>query len=197
MGLNTNGVDQRWSITGSLFHSSKVYTVAVVVKIDNTTSTSQFIFGGFHNGGLTRFSGAMYRADQSPKYIAKAKSSATIYSPASGSADFTPSGTDWNIFIFSRSVTGAAAGAFAASAVKAAAADEVSRKRLEETIRSSTNATEAQIKSIDQYITKQSIATATTDDQLRPALSRLIRSTNDVTKAQELLNLSQEIAAAT
>jgi cell division protein FtsB len=92
---------------------------------------------------------------------------------------------------------GAAAGAFAASAVKAAAADEVSRKRLEETIRSSTNATEAQIKSIDQYITKQSIATATTDDQLRPALSRLIRSTNDVTKAQELLNLSQEIAAAT
>lgn len=92
---------------------------------------------------------------------------------------------------------GAAAGAFAASAVKAAAADEVSRKRLEETIRSSTNATEAQIKSIDQYITKQSIATATTDDQLRPALSRLIRSTNDVTRAQELLNLSQEIAAAT
>jgi cell division protein FtsB len=92
---------------------------------------------------------------------------------------------------------GAAAGAFAASAVKAAAADEVSRKRLEETIRSSTNATEAQIKSIDQYITKQSIATATTDDQIRPALTRLIRSTNDVTKAQELLNLSQEIAAAT
>ena len=92
---------------------------------------------------------------------------------------------------------GVAAGAFAASAVKAAAADEVSRKRLEETIRSSTNATEAQIKSIDQYITKQSIATATTDDQIRPALTRLIRSTNDVTKAQELLNLSQEIAAAT
>jgi hypothetical protein len=92
---------------------------------------------------------------------------------------------------------GAAAGAFAVSAVKAAAADEKARKSLEQTIRSNTKATEAQIASIDDYITKQSIATATTDDELRPALGRLIRSTNDVKKAQDLLTLSQEIATAT
>ena len=92
---------------------------------------------------------------------------------------------------------GAAAGAFAVSAVKAAAEDEKSRKSLEQTIRANTRATDEQIKSIDTYITKQSIATATTDDLLRPALSRLIRSTKDVTKAQELLTLAQEISAST
>jgi hypothetical protein len=92
---------------------------------------------------------------------------------------------------------GAAAGAFAISAVKAAAEDEVGRKKLEQTIRSNTKATEQQIAAIDDYITKQSIATATTDDVLRPALSRLIRSTKDVTEAQDLLNLAQEISVAT
>jgi hypothetical protein len=94
-------------------------------------------------------------------------------------------------------VVGAAAGAFAVSAVKAAAADEAARKTLEQTIRSNTKATEEQISAIDTYITTQSIATATTDDVLRPAFARLIRSTNDVAKAQDLLSLSQEIATAT
>jgi hypothetical protein len=94
-------------------------------------------------------------------------------------------------------VVGAAAGAFAVSAVKAAAQDEAARKTLEQTIRSNTKATEEQINAIDTYITKQSIATATTDDVLRPAFARLIRSTNDVAKAQDLLSLSQEIATAT
>ena len=92
---------------------------------------------------------------------------------------------------------GAAVGAFAVSAVRAAAEDEKARKSLEQTIRANTQATEQQIAAIDTYIDKQSIATATTDDVLRPALSRLIRSTNDVTKAQELLSLAQEISTAT
>jgi hypothetical protein len=92
---------------------------------------------------------------------------------------------------------GAAATAFAVSAVKAASEDEKARKSLEQTIRANTKATDDQIKSIDTYITKQSIATATTDDVLRPAFARLIRSTNDVAKAQDLLSLSQEIASAT
>jgi hypothetical protein len=92
---------------------------------------------------------------------------------------------------------GAAATAFAVSAVKAAAQDEESRKKLEQTIRANTRATEEQIAAIDSYITKQSIATATTDEELRPAFARLVRSTQDVTKAQELLSLSQEIATAT
>jgi hypothetical protein len=92
---------------------------------------------------------------------------------------------------------GAAVGAFAISAVKAAAEDEKARKSLEQTIRASTKATEDQIAANDTYIDTQSIASATTDDVLRPAFARLIRSTNDVAKAQELLSLSQEIATAT
>jgi hypothetical protein len=92
---------------------------------------------------------------------------------------------------------GAAIGAFAIASVKAAAEDEAGQKKLEETIRNTTNATAEQIAGIDKYVTAQSIATATTDDVIRPALSRLLRSTGDLTKAQELLTLSQEIAAAT
>ena len=92
---------------------------------------------------------------------------------------------------------GAAVGAFAISAVKAAAEDEKARKSLEQTIRSSTKATEEQIAGLDDYISKQSIATATTDDVLRPAFARLVRSTEDVTKAQDLLSLAQEISTAT
>jgi len=91
---------------------------------------------------------------------------------------------------------GAAIGAFALASVKAAAEDEVGQRKLEETIRNTTNATAEQIAGIDKYITKQSIATNTTDDVLRPALSRLVLATKDVTKAQELLSLAQEIAAA-
>ena len=92
---------------------------------------------------------------------------------------------------------GAAAVAFGVSAVKAAAEDEKARKSLEQTIRSNTKATEQQIAGLDDYISKQSIATATTDDILRPAFARLVRSTNDVTKAQDLLSLAQEISTAT
>lgn len=92
---------------------------------------------------------------------------------------------------------GAAIGAFAISAVKAAAEDETAQTKLQETIRNTTNATTEQIAGIDKYITAQSIATATTDDVIRPALSRLLRATGDLTKSQELLTLSQEISVAT
>ena len=92
---------------------------------------------------------------------------------------------------------GAAIGAFAVASVKAAAEDEVGQKKLEETIRNTTNATAEQIKGIDKYVTAQSIATATSDDVIRPALSRLLRATGDLTKSQELLTLSQEISVAT
>jgi hypothetical protein len=90
-----------------------------------------------------------------------------------------------------------AIGAFALAAVKAAAEDETAQTKLQETIRNSTNATAEQIAGIDKYITAQSIATATTDDVIRPALSRLLRATGDLTKSQELLTLSQEISVAT
>lgn len=93
-------------------------------------------------------------------------------------------------------LAGAAIGAFAIASIKAAAEDETAQTKLQETIRNSTNATAEQIAGIDKYVTAQSIATATTDDVIRPALSRLILATGDVTKAQELLSLAQEISLA-
>jgi hypothetical protein len=90
-----------------------------------------------------------------------------------------------------------AATAFAVSAVKNALADEAAQRKLEETLRASTEANDAQIRSVGDWIDKTSIAIGVTDDKLRPAFSRLVRSTNDVEKAQQLLNLSLDIASAT
>jgi len=94
-------------------------------------------------------------------------------------------------------LVGGAATAFATQAIKNALADEAAQRKLEETIRASTNATAAQTAAVSQYIDKTSIAIGVTDDELRPALSRLIRSTNDITEAQDLLNLALDITAAT
>lgn len=92
---------------------------------------------------------------------------------------------------------GAAATAFAIQAVKNAAADEAAQRKLEETIRASTKATADQVAAVGAYIDKTSIAIGVTDDELRPSLARLVRSTNDVKKAQDLLNLALDISAAT
>lgn len=92
---------------------------------------------------------------------------------------------------------GAAVGAFAVSAVKAAAEDEAAQKQLANTILATTNATAQQVAGVEQYIKQTSIAIGVTDDQLRPAFARLVRSTKDVEEAQKLTNLALDIAAAT
>jgi hypothetical protein len=93
-------------------------------------------------------------------------------------------------------VAGAAALAFGADAVKAAAEDALAQEKLAETIRATTNATASQIKGVEDYITKTSIAIGVTDDQLRPAFSRLVRSTKDTEEAQRLLNLALDLSVA-
>jgi hypothetical protein len=91
---------------------------------------------------------------------------------------------------------GAAFTAFAVSAVKAAAQDQAAQQKLADTIKATTDATAQQIAGIDRYITKTSIAAAVTDDQIRPALARLARSTGDVQEAQDLLSLALDLSAA-
>ena len=90
-----------------------------------------------------------------------------------------------------------AAAAFAVSSIKNALADEAAQRKLEETLKATTTATEAQIKSVGDWIDKTSIAIGVTDDNLRPAFARLVRSTNDVEEAQKLVNLALDISAAT
>jgi len=96
---------------------------------------------------------------------------------------------------------GAAAGAMAIKigidAVKAAVEDEKAQISLAQTLRNTTKATDAQIKATEEYIDKTARATGVTDDQLRPSLDRLVRSTNDITKAQKLQQLALDISAGT
>jgi len=91
----------------------------------------------------------------------------------------------------------AALGAIAFDAVKAFAEDDAAAQKLGTTLKNVTGATEAQIKSVEDFITKTSRAAAVADDQLRPALDSLVRGTGDVTKAQNLLTLALDISAGT
>jgi hypothetical protein len=87
------------------------------------------------------------------------------------------------------------AGKLAVDGVNAAIADEAAQERLALTLRNVTGATNAQIKSTEDYITKTSLAFGVTDDELRPSLERLARATGDVEKAQKLQGLAIDIAA--
>lgn len=91
---------------------------------------------------------------------------------------------------------GAAAIAFGVSAVKAAAEDQAAQQKLNDTIKATTDATAQQIAGIDRYVTQTSIAAAVTDDEIRPALARLARSTGDVKESQDLLALALDLSAA-
>jgi hypothetical protein len=82
-------------------------------------------------------------------------------------------------------------------AVKAAIEDEKAQVSLAQTLRNTTKATDQQIATVEDYIDKTARATGVTDDQLRPSLDRLVRSTGDVTKAQKLQQLALDISAGT
>jgi hypothetical protein len=96
---------------------------------------------------------------------------------------------------------GAAAGAYAVKlavdGVKAAIEDEAAQIRLATALKNATGATNEMIASVEKQILKTSLATGVADEKLRPALQRLSLSTNDVTKAQDLLNLALDISQAT
>ena len=94
-------------------------------------------------------------------------------------------------------VAGGAALAFAGDAVKAAAEDAAAQEKLAATIKATTDATNGQIAGVEKYITQTSIAIGVTDDALRPAFERLVRSTKDTEEAQRLLNLALDLSTAT
>lgn len=82
----------------------------------------------------------------------------------------------------------------AAIFAKAAAEDEVSSAKLAGTLKTVTKAGDTQIASVEKFIAKASIWSATTDDEIRPAFDRLVRSTRNVGEAQKLTTLALEIA---
>ena len=96
---------------------------------------------------------------------------------------------------------GVAAAAYAVKigvdGVKAAIEDEAAQVRLATALKNATGATDAMIASVEKQITKTALASGVADDKLRPALQRLALSTGDVSKAQDLLNLSLDISQST
>ena len=95
----------------------------------------------------------------------------------------------------------AAAGAYAikigVDGVKAATEDEQAQVKLAKALENSTGATQDQIKAVEANILKMSLSSGVADEQLRPALARLARSTGDVEISQKLLNQALDISIAT
>lgn len=96
---------------------------------------------------------------------------------------------------------GAAAAAYAGKllidGVQSAIADEAAQAKLAGTLERVAGASSETVKAVEDYITKTSLAVGVTDDQLRPAFDRLVRSTGDAGKAQDALNIALNISAAT
>jgi phage-related protein len=94
---------------------------------------------------------------------------------------------------------GAAAAAYAGKllidGVKSAIADEAAQTKLATTLENVTGATNAQIKAVEQQILKTALLTGKTDDELRPSLDRLLRSTKNVEEAQRLQAIALDISA--
>lgn len=94
---------------------------------------------------------------------------------------------------------GAAAAAYAGKllidGVKSAIEDEKAQVALATSLKNVTGATDAQIAAVESQITQTSLLTGLTDDELRPSLDRLLRSTQNVSKAQELQSLAIDVAA--
>lgn len=89
------------------------------------------------------------------------------------------------------------AGKLAIDGVKAAIEDEAAQLRLATSLKNVTGATDAQVASTEAYITKTQLAYGVTDNDLRPSLDRLVRSTKDVEEAQKLQALALDISAGT
>jgi len=80
---------------------------------------------------------------------------------------------------------------------KAAADDAQGQALLAHSLQRTAGATDAQVASIEDWISQTTLATGVADDQLRPAMATLARATGDVTTAQQAMGLALDISAAT
>jgi phage-related protein len=94
---------------------------------------------------------------------------------------------------------GVAAAAYAGKllidGVKSAIADEAAQAKLATTLENVTGATSKQIAAVESQITKTSLLTGLTDDELRPSFERLVRATGDSDAALKLQATAIDVAA--
>jgi hypothetical protein len=87
------------------------------------------------------------------------------------------------------------AGKLLVDGVKAAIEDEAAQAKLATTLTNVTGATTKQIAAVESQITKTSLLTGITDDELRPSFERLLRATSDSDKALKLQAVAIDVAA--
>ena len=85
----------------------------------------------------------------------------------------------------------------ASLSVKAAIEDQAAQSALARQLVVSTGATDETIASVEKYISSLGKSVAITDTEARPAFASLALATKDVTKAQELMAIAIDTAAAT
>ena len=87
--------------------------------------------------------------------------------------------------------------AFGKASVKAFVEDDKAATALGTTLKNLDLAYGSNIGTVNGFISRLEMQTGVLDDELRPAMDRLLRATGDVTKSQELLGLALDIAAGT
>jgi hypothetical protein len=87
--------------------------------------------------------------------------------------------------------------AFGKASVKAFVEDDKAATALGQTLKNLNLAYGSQIGTVNGFINRLEMQTGVLDDELRPAMDRLLRATGDVTKAQDLLTLALDISAGT
>jgi hypothetical protein len=94
---------------------------------------------------------------------------------------------------------GVAAAAYAGKllidGVKSAIEDEAAQAKLATTLKNVTGATTKQIAAVESQITKTSLLTGLTDDELRPSFERFVRATGDSDAALKLQATAIDVAA--
>jgi hypothetical protein len=89
-----------------------------------------------------------------------------------------------------------AIGFAAVGAAKAAAEDAAAQEHLAGVLQRTTGASDAAIASTEAWISKTALATGVADDELRPALEKIVTATHDTVKAQKLMSAALDISAA-
>jgi hypothetical protein len=86
---------------------------------------------------------------------------------------------------------------YAKASVKAFAEDDKAARALGQTLKNLGLAYGSNINTVNGFISRLEMQTGVLDDELRPAMDRMLRATGDVTKSQELLGLALDISAGT
>ena len=98
---------------------------------------------------------------------------------------------------FGATFSAAAVLAYAKKSIKAAADDQAAQASLGQTLKNLGYENRAVADSVNGFITQLERQTGILDDELRPAMDRLLRATGSVTESQKLMGLALDISAGT